>query len=72
MGLVVLPFSLKVLALFFVFFIGFFSYFLVELGARWVFSYFIGSMWFLGFITSSPGVGLAFYLGRGYLLQELR
>lgn len=28
-------------------------------------------MWFLGFITSSPNVGMAFSLGKGYYMQEL-
>lgn len=71
-GLFFLPFYLKILAFFLIFFIGGVSFFLVELGHKWVFSYFMGSMWFLGFITSSPGVGFFFFLGGGYVLQELR
>lgn len=70
-GVIVLPVYLKVLALSFLFFIGFVCYFLVEMGCRWVMVYFMGSMWFLGFITSSPNVGVVFSLGKGYYIQEM-
>lgn len=69
-GVMFLPLPLKVLVLFLVFLVGIFFYFLVELGHSWVCSHFMGSMWFLGFITSSPLVGFVFSLGGGYYVQE--
>lgn len=43
-GVVFLPFGLKVLVLFLVFLVGFLSYLLVDLGCRFVCSHFMGSM----------------------------
>jgi hypothetical protein len=69
-GVTFLPFGLKVLVLFFVFLVGVLSYFLVDLGCRWIMTHFMGSMWFLGFITTSPLVGSVFSLGNVYYVQE--
>ena len=69
-GVLVLPFFLKVLTLVLVLLIGVCSFFLVERGVKWLMGYFMGSMWFLGFISSSPGVRRVFSLGSFYYSQE--
>lgn len=70
-GVLVLPFYLKVLTLSLVFCFGVLSYLFVNAGYLMLGSYFFGSMWFLGYITSSPLLGLSFNLGDKVYNQEL-
>lgn len=67
---IVLPFFLKVLAISLIFFFGLSVYYVVNRGILWAGFSFIGSMWFLTFITSPVVSGLAFYLGDRLYVQE--
>lgn len=66
-----LPLFLKLLALVFISLFGLTMYFLVQSDSRIPGPMFIGSMWFLSFITSPVLVGSSFSLGEKFFTQEL-
>lgn len=70
-GALVLPIYLKLLTLFLIFMFGFLSYFLVQGNVFLSFFRFIGSMWFLRFITAAPFIKVGFSLGDLVYRQEL-
>ena len=71
-NVIVLPLPLKTIVLSLVIIIGLSSYLLIELRVKWWARHFIGSIWFLSMITSSPGVKSTFLLRNTYYSQELR
>lgn len=66
-----LPFFMKIFVLVLVFVFGFVSYVLVSFGFLLGFHRFVGSIWFLVFLTSSPLVVFSSYLGSLFCDQEL-
>ena len=66
-----LPLLLKLLALSLIFLFGLFMYMLVWWSVSIPGFMFMGSMWFLTFITSPPLVGGSFSVGERFFVQEL-
>lgn len=70
-GLMVMPVSIKFLVLFFLFLAGLLTY--ISVYGGWVYPvyYFMGSIWFLSFISSFPLVFKIFSVGDLFYSQEL-
>lgn len=66
-----LPFGLKILTLVLILCFGLLAYLLVVNGVCLRGSHFMSTLWFLGFITSSPSVGGMMVLGGSYVSMEI-